>query len=288
MPQLPPTEPEPWWAARTVVPEELAPLPPSFDPPAVFRPASTGSLAEAAAADVPRPGRHAARRRWPGARIGWPGPVSWEAALGPWHLALTAVVVAVGLAIACWWVVRSDSSAASPLTAAPAAGTSAPALVGLAAPTGTAVSAAPSPGTVTVDVTGKVRRRGVLALPAGSRVIDAVTAAGGARPGVDLSSLNLARVLVDGEQVVVGGPPPAGGAGATGPSAGAAAGTVLVNLNTATAEELDTLPDVGPVTAQSILDWRTEHGGFTAIEELLEVDGIGEATLERLRPHVTV
>lgn len=272
MPHLPPTEPEPWWAGRTVVPEELPPLPPSLDPPAAVP-----------APAVPHPGRHAARRRRAGVTVGWPAPLTGEVALGPWHLAVAALAVAAGLAMACWWVVRSDSTAAAPL-ASPSAGQAAPALVEL--PTAGAASA--SPGTVTVDVTGKVRRRGVLSLPAGSRVVDAVTAAGGARPGVDLSSLNLARVLVDGEQILVGGPASAGAPAGPSGAAGGSGGAALVNLNTATAEELDTLPDVGPVTAQAILDWRSEHGGFSAVEELLEVDGIGEATLERLRPHVTV
>ena len=121
----------------------------------------------------------------------------------------------------------------------------------------------------------------------GARVVDAVKAAGGSRRGVDLSSLNLARVLVDGEQIVVGGPPaPATGAAA---AAGAAPpGGPLVNLNTATEAELETLPEVGPVTAQSILSWRTEHGGFTSVDELLEVDGIGDATLAQIAPHVTI
>lgn len=145
---------------------------------------------------------------------------------------------------------------------------------------------------VTVDVTGKVRRPGIVVLDLGARVTDALEAAGGPRRGVDLSSLNLARVLVDGEQVVVGGPAVAAapGPGVPGavpglPGAGTA---VLVNLNTAGQAELETLPQVGPVTAQAILAWRTEHGGFTRVDELLEVDGIGAKTLERLLPHVTV
>jgi competence protein ComEA len=140
---------------------------------------------------------------------------------------------------------------------------------------------------VTVDVAGKVRRPGIVVLPAGSRVVDALDAAGGARPGVDLTSLNLARLLVDGEQVLVGLPVPAGVVGSAVASAAPADGAP-VDLNTATAAELETLPEVGPVTAEAILAWRTEHGGFTAVEELLEVDGIGEATLATIAPHVTV
>jgi competence protein ComEA len=105
---------------------------------------------------------------------------------------------------------------------------------------------------------------------------------------VDLTSLNLARVLVDGEQILVGRVAPPGGlATGTSPSAPAPAGT-LVNLNTATSEQLDTLPGVGPVTAQKILDWRAAHGAFSSVEELLEIDGIGEKTLAELVPHVTL
>ena len=141
---------------------------------------------------------------------------------------------------------------------------------------------------MTVDIAGKVRRPGVATLPAGSRVVDALERAGGARGRVDLTSLNLARVLVDGEQILVGAP-----AHAAGPAAGAVAGappatSPLVNLNTATTEELDTLPGVGPVTAQKILSWRTEHGAFASVDELLEVDGIGEKTLAELAPLVTL
>ena len=142
-------------------------------------------------------------------------------------------------------------------------------------------------GSVTVDVTGKVRRPGIVVLDAGSRVVDALEAAGGARGGVDLSGLNLARVLVDGEQVVVGVTAPV----ATSASPGAVPGSpgaALVNLNTATQTELEALPEVGPVTAQAILAWRAEHGGFTAVDELLEVDGIGDATLGQVAPYVTV
>ena len=121
-----------------------------------------------------------------------------------------------------------------------------------------------------------------------------IEAAGGARGGVDLSGLNLARVLVDGEQVLVGpvtaaGVPSGAGAGGAAGATGAPGGpAALVNLNTADQSLLESLPEVGPVTAQAILAWREEHGGFTAVQELLEVDGIGPATLETLAPLVTV
>lgn len=141
-----------------------------------------------------------------------------------------------------------------------------------------------------MHVAGEVRRPGLVVLPTGSRVADAVEAAGGARRGTDLTTLNLARPLVDGEQVVVGAPAgtAAGGGPLPGPGAGPGAAGGLVDLNTADQALLETLPGVGPVTATAILDWRAEHGGFTAVEELLEVDGIGDATLEDLAPLVTV
>ena len=141
-------------------------------------------------------------------------------------------------------------------------------------------------GTVVVDVAGRVRRPGIVELPAGCRVVDALKAAGGVRRGVDLSGLNQARVLVDGEQIVVGSarlgvaPPTAAPTGPAGPAA--------LNLNTATLEQLDTLPGIGPVTAQAILDWRAEHGAFSAIEELLEVSGIGDVTFSDIEAYVHV
>jgi len=153
---------------------------------------------------------------------------------------------------------------------------------------GGGAAATAAPATVTIDVAGKVRHPGIAVLDTGARVVDAIKAAGGARPGVDLTGLNLARLLVDGEQVVVGGAPPSGAAAEAVPSSAASGPATLVNLNTATETELDTLPDVGPVTAASILQWRDQHGGFTSVDELLEVDGIGEVTLGKLAPYVTV
>jgi competence protein ComEA len=191
--------------------------------------------------------------------------------------------VAAGLAVTTWWVVRSDSR---PVAAPPGP----QAVSGLATPAATAApvvaGAAPSSsGQVTVDVAGKVRRPGIVVLDAGARVVDALEAAGGARPGTELTSLNLARVLVDGEQILVGVPAVPGEAAAAPAPPGSGP---LVDLNTADTATLETLPDVGPVTAEAIIAWRTEHGGFTAVDELLEVDGIGEATLETIAPHVTV
>jgi competence protein ComEA len=141
---------------------------------------------------------------------------------------------------------------------------------------------------VVVDVVGKVRRPGVYRLPDGSRVDDALEAAGGALPGVDLSRLNLARKLADGEQVAVGvaGAAEAAGPPRTGAVSGAASGPI--DLNTATVQQLDTLPGVGPVLAQRIVDWRTQHGRFDSVDQLQEVTGIGPSRLADIRSLVTV
>jgi len=239
---------------------------------------------EDAAPEIPVPGRHAARRFGPPPARGWTG--RWR--LGPAHLLVVAVLAALGLGLTAWWAVRSQPEVVEAPTPLAPVGS----LTG-----GTPVADAPSApaasstagGSVTVDVAGKVRTPGIVVLDAGARVVDAVTAAGGARRGVDLSSVNLARVLVDGEQIVVGSAGPPTGSAGSGPSgATAPAGGVLVNINTASSTELESLPEVGPVTAQAIVTWREEHGGFSAIEELLEVDGIGDATLAQISPHVTV
>ncbi|MGA5419265.1 helix-hairpin-helix domain-containing protein [Streptomyces lavendulocolor] len=141
---------------------------------------------------------------------------------------------------------------------------------------------------VVVDVSGKVREPGVLRLPAGSRVADALRAAGGARPGTDLTGLNRARVVMDGEHIVVGAPAPPAGQAPPGAStaAGPGGGTGPVSLNSATVEQLDTLPGVGPVLARHIVDYRTSHGGFRSVDELREVNGIGERRFADLRPLV--
>ncbi|WP_424184852.1 helix-hairpin-helix domain-containing protein [Actinokineospora sp. G85] len=137
-----------------------------------------------------------------------------------------------------------------------------------------------APTALVVDVVGKVATPGVRTLPGGSRVRDALTAAGGALPDADLTVLNLARPLVDGEQVRVGLPaPPAAAA----PDPAGAAPVGPVDLNTATPHQLDALPGVGAVTAQRIIAWRDEHGRFRDVEQLQDVDGIGPARYESLR-----
>jgi competence protein ComEA len=146
--------------------------------------------------------------------------------------------------------------------------------------------ASPSPVAIIVDVAGWVRRPGVYEFAAGDRVIDAVNRAGGARKGADLTSLNLAAPLADGTQIVVPKPGtavPAGGGTTSGGSS-----TALININTASETELETLSGVGPVTAAAIIDYRTQNGPFAAVDDLIDVSGIGPVTLENLRPFVTV
>ncbi|MET0928628.1 MAG: helix-hairpin-helix domain-containing protein, partial [Aeromicrobium sp.] len=159
---------------------------------------------------------------------------------------------------------------------------------------GATAAAGPAPAQqLIVDVTGKVKHPGIVTLPKGSRVYEAIDAAGGVKGTVDTATLNMARELTDGEQVLVGlDPVDATGAAVSavppGAGAGAAPTGVKVNLNTATLEQLDTLPGVGPVTAQAILGWRDTNGRFAAVDDLLDVKGIGEATLAELRDLVVV
>lgn len=189
------------------------------------------------------------------------------------------LVAAVGFAAYHFWAGSPESVAVPRPSPGPPPGPS---------PGPPPVVSSPKAGSgaaVLVDVAGKVRRPGVRRLPAGSRVGDAVKAAGGALPGVDTSALNLARIVADGEQILVGAPaPPAAGtlAAGTGPGPGAP-----VSLSTATPEQLETLPGVGPVLARHIVDYRTQHGGFTSIDQLNEVTGIGDHRFADLKPLVT-
>jgi competence protein ComEA len=160
----------------------------------------------------------------------------------------------------------------------------APTVIAVGSPIPSPGIAPPPAAELVVDVQGKVRRPGVVRLPAGARVLDALRAAGGPRPGVPTTSLNLARQLTDGEQVVLD---PAGAVAVGSATVSGAAGGV-VNLNTASLEDLDGLPGVGPVLAQRILDWREEHGRFSAVEELQEVPGIGPSTFADLKDRVRV
>jgi competence protein ComEA len=202
-------------------------------------------------------------------------------AFGRGHLVVVAIVALAG----CLWAGVSMTQART-LPLAVASVTPADASL---SPAGTP-SQAPQ---ILVHVLGAVSRPGVVRLPLGARVQDALEAAGGltadARPG----DLNLAAQVADGSQIVIGTESSPGGllrgAGdASGGPSGAGGGGGLVNLNTASAEQLDTLPGVGPVTAQAIIAWRTQHGRFNRVEELGEVDGIGPKTYTVLAPKVTV
>jgi competence protein ComEA len=160
-----------------------------------------------------------------------------------------------------------------------------------AARTAVRVSRPAAQGSV-VHVAGAVRRPGVYRLPAGARVQEAVRRAGGARPGADVNAINLAAKIVDGQQVVV--PKRAGTGGAAAPAgasparaaAGAAPAGPPISLNSATAEQLDTLDGVGPATAQKIIAWRTQHGGFRSVADLGQVPGIGPKKLAAIKDRV--
>jgi len=162
----------------------------------------------------------------------------------------------------------------------------------------TGAGKAPAGGVLVVSVSGRVAHPGVVRVPDGARVTDVLSAAGGAQPGVDLSGLNLARRVVDGEQIAVGVPPapdatgrPPGAPDSPGSAGAGAASTgpaAKVDLNTATVAQLDTLHGVGPVTAQHIVDWRTRNGRFARVDQLREIDGIGERRFQQLRDLVTV
>lgn len=189
--------------------------------------------------------------------------------------AAVAGVAMVGIVIgALWWLSRQ----------APPPVESMLPLVEAVAPS-SSTTAAPSP--VVVHVAGAVAAPGVHRLPPGSRVIDAVEASGGLLPDADAAAVNLAAPLEDGVQVYVprvGEEPPVAPAG--GAAADAAAGPI--DLNTADASLLETLPGVGPATAAAIIDHRTRHGPFASVDALLEVRGIGEAKLAALRDLVRV
>lgn len=151
----------------------------------------------------------------------------------------------------------------------------------------TAGEASPSPALLIVHVAGWVRNPGVYEFSEGDRVIDALEAAGGPRKGAGLESLNLAALLTDGSQVLV----PRAAGGSTGGESGTGIGPAepgLVNINTASATELEALPGVGEVIAQRIVDYRTQNGPFASVDELLDVSGIGPITLEEMRELVTV
>jgi competence protein ComEA len=151
-----------------------------------------------------------------------------------------------------------------------------------AAPPGPTPSAGP-PESLVVAVAGRVVRPGLVRVPAGARVADVLEAAGGPLPGTDLAGVNLARRVSDGEQVAVGVPGAPDAAAPGGPGPGPGAPDAVLDLNTATVAQLDALPGVGPVTAERIVEWRTRNGRFATVEQLREVEGIGERRFGQLR-----
>jgi competence protein ComEA len=208
-------------------------------------------------------------------------------------LALAVVlVVALGFAVNHFWTGRPE-----PVPAPEPRRVAAGDVAGAAETAAGAGSGGLGGRRLVVDVVGKVRDPGIHRLPNGARVADALRAAGGLRPGTKIGGLNRARRLVDGEQVVVGAAAPAGGAAAGaapsgGPAAGGGGGSAgaapagPVSLNSASVEQLQELPGVGPVLAQHIVDYREANGGFTSVEQLQEVDGIGESRLADIKPKV--
>jgi competence protein ComEA len=211
-------------------------------------------------------------------------PVSWRGARldpgrpGALVLALVAAAAAVVAAFGVWL----ERPQAAPVASLPAVAVDQP----------QPAAAAPEAGPLVVSVSGKVARPGLVEVPDGARVADVLDAAGGALPGTDLTGLNLARKVGDGEQVAVGVPvaseAPSVAAGGDAPAASGAAPAGPVDLNAATVQQLDALPGVGPVMAQRILDWRTRNGRFTRVEQLRDVEGIGERRFAQLRELVTV
>lgn len=207
-----------------------------------------------------------------------PGPVQWARSVWEFsrsHLIAVGIVLLTGCLWAGYNVLQARST---PVAAAEPAATASVTLP---------PSPTPSPARILVHVLGAVNRPGVVSLPEGARVQDAIVAAGGLTLQADPAELNLAAIVVDGSQLVIGDTgSPRGEVRAAGTTGGS--GAAVVTLNTATQAELEMLPGVGPVTASRIIAWREQHGRFTSVEELQEVDGIGPKTYAQLVDHVRV
>lgn len=197
-------------------------------------------------------------------------------------LVLAGLLAALLAGAYLWWSRPEATPAPQPIVR-PAARPAAATATSPATPS-------PSPAPLMVDVVGKVRHPGVVSLTSGARVIDAIKAAGGLRAGTRTGTLNLARHVVDGEQLLVGIKAPPATAPPADPSAapGAPVPGTPIDLNTATAAQLDQLPGVGPVLAQRIVDYRTQHSGFHSVDELRQVSGIGDAKFADLKDLVRV
>jgi competence protein ComEA len=211
-----------------------------------------------------------------------------DARIGLAMLVIAAIVVGV-----VWYRIGVGSGSEPPRRATSAERAASP-LTSVASTPSSAASTGDRRGVMLVHVAGAVATPGVVELAAGSRVIDAVEAAGGALEDADLDRLNLAAKVADGERVLVqrvGDPasPAAPGVGdAGGSSEGDGTGGGLVNLNTATQTDLEALPGIGPVLAGAIIDERERRGGFRSIQELRDVDGIGEKRFATLADLVTI
>ncbi|GAB2940848.1 ComEA family DNA-binding protein [Streptomyces mayteni] len=258
-----------WATGQLTVPAHgwrVVPRAGTDDPPPP--PAPPADESSPAGASPWRRARLAAGERWPT----WLRP---RCGLEPRTLSALAVLllVAAGFAVHHFWTGRPQAVTVA-TSNPPAAATDAP----TDGPTSSPAATAP----LVVDVAGEVAEPGIYSLPAGSRVADAIEAAGGSAPGTDTDALNRARPLVDGEQILVGAPPPPG----PGPSSAPAGG--LISINTATSEQLQELPGVGPVLAGNIIGYRESNGAFTTIEQLGEVSGIGDRRLADLRDRVTL
>lgn len=235
------------------------------------------------AGQAARPGhrraRHAAARR--GGRLQW--------RLSAVHVRVVVAIVAAGVVATAWWLVASRPHQSE---AAPSANVDTSSHAGQDDTADTKKKNTGKDKQLIIDVAGKVKDPGIVELPAGSRVVDAIKEAGGTKSKADTTSLNMARELQDGEQILVGdeggsGDAPNGDKGGDGGGDKPGSGP-KVNVNTADTDELETLPGVGPATAQAIIDHREQNGGFTQIDDLTDVKGIGPATLEDLKDLVTV
>ncbi|MFE0375998.1 helix-hairpin-helix domain-containing protein [Streptomyces inhibens] len=256
------------------------------------------------------PGPRRGERAWLAVRERLPLWVQLRCGTDPKALAalVLVLVVAVGFAVQHFWAGRPEpvhAPAAERSVSAPGPGPGPgsgpdPRSPSLPSSSSTVMASGPPGGAgrqLVVDVAGKVRNPGIHRMPPGSRVFDALRAAGGVLRGASTRGLNRARLLTDGEQIVVGveGAGTGGGAG-SGDVGGGAAGSGSpgagggpsgpVSLSTATEQQLDALPGVGPVLARHIIEFRTQHGGFTSVEQLRQVTGIGDRRFADLRPLV--
>ncbi|MFG3049411.1 helix-hairpin-helix domain-containing protein [Kitasatospora sp. NPDC048239] len=254
-------------------------LPESEGPPDVGEPSATGPPSDAGPVPAPVGG--------PPFRLSPALALDRRAVVG----LLVLLLLAVGYAVQHFWLARARPVQVPAVAVAPpvpgeavAAATGSSTVAAEAAGPGAGPGAVGTNTVVVVDIGGRVPSPGVHTLPGGSRVADALRVAGGPLPETETKSLNLARVLTDGEQILVGEPgtPPAGAPLAS------AAPTQPVSLNRATLQQLDTLPGVGPTLAQRILAFRTSHGSFRSLEQLRQVSGIGERTYAEIRPMLTL